>query len=185
MTLGDNIPSWNLACIAAVVGIVGCVAFDLYGPKPTLGKQRAKLAAESQKLVADQAKGQQALLDDTRLEAERAWDVPVANIGPAVLDKVNDLAKQKGIKVSTFRPQRVQPVTPLQAAEFTISVQGPYLQILSFVHSLEQADTKIVVSMAMLSSSDADSSAVSATIGLVAFVKDQEKQVTSQKLNNG
>lgn len=189
MTIGDNIPTWNFVCGLAIAGVIGCVIFDRVAPRPKTGlalakqaKQQADLTNQITGLKADLDKAQKAM-------GSYAWASPVADVGPAVLDRVNRAAAARKVKVSTFRPQRVQEVAPLKAAEYSVSVQGPFLAVVSFVKDLEAPGTKLVVSSAQVSSTDASSSAVSASVGVVAFVNEPEvpkaKAKAPQGVNNG
>lgn len=185
MTLGDNIPTWNVVCGLAIAAIVGCAVFDRVAPRPKIGDTVKKQAAEQTKLTAEwnQAKADLKKAEDSI--AKYAWASNVSDVGPAVLDKVNRAAAARSVKISTFRPQRVQDVAPLKAAEYTVSVQGSFLAVVAFVKDLENPESKLVVTSAQFSSTDAATSAVSASVGLVAFVNEPLPAKKKPEVNNG
>ncbi|MBS1708173.1 MAG: type 4a pilus biogenesis protein PilO [Armatimonadetes bacterium] len=185
MKLGDNLATWNAACIAVVVAIVGVIVFDRVAPKPRLKDTITKLDKSRRELMQKTAAGKLKLETATKGVEQYTWQKPVTEVGPAVLDKINLSAMEKGVKVTTFRPQRVQAADPLKVAEFTVSIQGQFLQVVAFVNSLEAPESKLVVSSAQISSTDAATSLTSASIGLMAFVKEPEAAKPAEGVNNG
>ena len=162
MNLGDNIPTWNVVCGIAIAGMIGCLVFDKVVHKPTVAAGQAKIAKDTRDMMVAANKADADLKDVQQSIDTFAWSGNVSDVGPAVLDRVNRVAASKGVKVSTFRPQRVQDLAPLKAAEYTVSVQGPYLPVVAFVKELEASGSKLVVTSAQVSSTDAASSQVSA-----------------------
>jgi len=99
------------------------------------------------------------------------WNISLENIGPAALAKITSLAKAHQVKLSSFRPQRTGDVDGLTQVPFLMTIDGSYPNVVGFVRDIETSDSKLAVSQAQMTSSDGGSDKVSASIGIVAYMK--------------
>jgi Tfp pilus assembly protein PilO len=62
---------------------------------------------------------------------------------PKLMQIVNDLGSQSGATVKLFAPKAAVPRTDYAEIQFTLNLEGPYLNILKFFYSLSQMDRLI------------------------------------------
>ena len=121
--------------------------------------------ATSAKLIAEK----------TRSENQRSlWSIDSEGIKARTLDTVSRLAKVHGLKMSSFRPQRLEETAALVRSPFMVLLEGSYPQVLSFLNSIENPASKLAVDSVQLTAVDAASDKVNATIGVIAFTRKSE-----------
>lgn len=135
----------------------------------------------------------------SKKEAEKevngmVWTISVEELGPTALGAVNKMIDPKKLKVTSFRPQRALPVKGLTMVPYTLSVEGSFLDVVSLARNIDKDPNKMSVTMLQISSADANTDKVAATINLTAFVdavaaekleKERLKQVGLKEKANG
>lgn len=109
------------------------------------------------------------------------WTGAAQQVGPIALSKVTALAKARGVKLNQFRPQRTVTVGDLTQQPFLASVEGPYPAVIAFAKDLETRDTRLAVNLIQVSSADANTDRVLASIGVVAYLRPEAKETTRAK----
>ncbi len=164
---------WNavLWTSAAVVALSFISQFALPAPKPDVAA--AKRIAQEQQARKDIAE-MQAKLAGTRTSLETlAWKTNADRIESESMSRVSGIARASKVKMNAFRPQKSAEQAGMERIPFIISLEGPYPNVLEFVRRLETSDNKLAVNLLQLTSAEADSDAVSATIGVFAFKERQ------------
>ena len=64
---------------------------------------------------------------------------------------------------------------------FLVTVEGPYPSVTLFCQDIDKQATKLAVNLIQIASSDAASNAVTASIGLIAYVNVAEPEVVNGK----
>jgi hypothetical protein len=163
-------PTAAIITAAAIVLLIGSVAFMFLAPKPDIAK-----ATKSQKDRIFKARLATQTAEQNRAQAEtyvatNTWSGNIEIISPTALGRVTQVAKQRGLNLLSFRPQRASDtVTPIQLP-FLATVEGSYPAILQFTRDLETKGSRLAVSSVMISSTDAASDRVTASVGLIAIV---------------
>lgn len=165
----------------AVVALAAALVL-MFWPKTGLAtlaeakkKSIAKFQADTRMANAEEA-------DFKTANAARTWNVSLQDVGPAVLSSVTRLAKTRFLKLSTFRPQKTVELDGVTQAPYLLAVEGAYPELIAFVKDLENPKTKLAVTMLQLTSSDASSDRVTATIALAAFIEPVKSGAKNGKL---
>ena len=159
--------------LAAVVILAGSLAYMLLVPKPTVAglvkaKQRNLVQLEKQ-IKGSQASGEQARAKT----AARLWQGDPDTITATVLAQLTKEALGHKLKLSAFRPQRLVGLTELTELPFSVQISGSYPAVHAFAAALDRPNSKLALRSLQLASSDATSDAVTATLGLCAYVPGQ------------
>ena len=156
--------------LAALVILAGSLAFMLLVPEPTTDgmvkenvKKRTQLLDQ---IETTQSEGQQA----RALATARLWQGDPDPITAAVLARLTQEANGRKLKLSAFRPQRLQNLPELAELPFSVQVSGAYPAVHAFAATLDAPGSKLALRSLQLASSDASSNAVTATLGLSAFI---------------
>ena len=156
--------------LAALLILAGSLAVVLLVPTPTVvGKEKDKAATRKQiqdQIEATQMKGQQARAQ----AANRLWQGDPDTITAAVLARLTQEANGRKLKLSAFRPQRIQNLPELSELPFSVQVSGAYPSVHAFAATLDALGSKLALRSLQLASSDANSNAVTATLGISAFI---------------
>jgi Tfp pilus assembly protein PilO len=175
---------WNAVLGATMVALVGLLLFDLLAPKPTI---QGKL---TQRMRSDQA-----LLTEThRLNAEyaaaraaleaRIWQGTTDSVGAAALAKATSLAKNHGLNLTAFRPQKPVQEGELTRLAFVMTLEGSYPALQAMVRSLETPAHRLSVHLVQVASADEASDSVNATVGVSAFMETKQA-VGNKETGNG
>ena len=156
--------------LAALVILAGSLLYMLIVPKPTTdgiarGKERSRKQLLDQ-IESAQNSGQQARAQAT----SKLWQGDPDTITASVLAQLTKEATRRKLKLSAFRPQRFQNLPELTELPFSVQVSGTYPAVHAFAATLDAASSKLALRSLQLASSDAGSDAVTATLGLSAFV---------------
>ncbi|MBB6053046.1 hypothetical protein [Armatimonas rosea] len=159
--------------LAALLILAGSLAYMLFVPKATTdglarGKERSRKQILEQ-IESAQASGQAA----QAATAGKLWQGDTDTISAAILAQLTQEANLLKVKVSAFRPQRTLTLPELTELPFTVQLAGPYPAIQAFAASFDRPSSKLALRSIQLASSDASSDAVTATLGISAYVSGQ------------
>ncbi|MEZ0325116.1 MAG: hypothetical protein ACAH95_04360 [Fimbriimonas sp.] len=163
-------PTATIVTAAAIVLLVGSATFMFLAPRPSEAaatkKLRVRIATAAN--ATDAARSRAAKAD--AFVATNSWTGNVEEISPTALARVTQLARKRGLNLLSFRPQRASTTTLPVQLPYLATVEGTYPAILQLTRDLETKGSRLVVSSIMVSSTDAASDRVTASIGLVAFI---------------
>lgn len=169
MKNSSNLAIWNLVIVASVIVTVATFAYHTLTPMPSfaLSKraqaeqvERARLATYAAREAGEKAKAD---------AARRLWKEDPEKVGPAALEIVNQLARKRNLKVSSFRPQKPVDEAGLMRLPYLVSLEGTYRDALAFVKEVGQPENRLAVNLIQFASADGESSSVRATVGLWAM----------------
>jgi Tfp pilus assembly protein PilO len=178
MNLGHNVSTYNALGAAALVLMVGIVAYDSLVPKSTLKTVRAKHETELSKLRKDAAEKRKTFNARNQAVAKRAWTESEDKASPVLMADLTALAVSKGVKVNSFRPQKVQALGGLRQLGFTMAVEGSFSQVMSLVAAVEKTQARAAITQLQVTSSDSLTDMVKAQVGLSAFSPAAEAEKT-------
>jgi hypothetical protein len=170
---------------SAILLMVATFAYMMLVPPPAVvgtaaGHTRSRQQVESE---IDQAKAHAKEAEENA--RSRYW----TGDQDAVLAQVLALfTKQTGaykLAMAAFRPQRSQPLGSLTEVPCSVQVTGPYPTIVTFLNSLENPETRIVVRSVQVSSSESTSGQATAVIGFSLYVMDNTATVSVQGDSHG
>ncbi|MBX3117530.1 MAG: type 4a pilus biogenesis protein PilO [Fimbriimonadaceae bacterium] len=179
-TNAQKIKTANTVMIVAGVAMLGIFLYDNFAPRPT---EAMKQSARNSSIATINGEKHTSLELEKKERAyaqTKVWSEEVEQIGPKVLDRATAIARENGLAIKAFRPQRTVEDGKLLRVPFLVTLDGSYPQVASFLRSIENAEGKVAVTMVQLSSSDGVSDTVSATIGLMAL-RDMAKPEPEKK----
>ena len=157
---------WNLLFTLAIVAIVGLLGFHFGFPE----KSTVKPIASDLKMIDDVTKKAHDKASSLMAESLKStWDLDAERLGTRTLAVLTDLSDKHKLKLSGFRIEKSPEVANLQQATYVVVLDGPFLAITEVLKTLEDPQSKLVVGLFQVSSSDPDSDRVTATISLIGF----------------
>ena len=153
-----------LACVLLVGSIVGLVL-----PKPSAKKLERDEKAAAKKLAGETALAKAQMATADAIVTAHVWTGEPSAIQNQALTRVSALAKTRGVTLVRFQPQR-NPVTSttLEQLPFLVVVEGTFPAVSALERDLENPGNKLAVNLFQVGSSDSESNAVTANIGIVA-----------------
>ncbi len=166
----------SIAILIALLVLVITGLVMLFVPPPTTeGTSAGKIRSQKELTERlDKLKSDGAALK-TKVDS-LVWNEPIEEVGPKALETITKSAQSQRLKLLAFRPQKVQEVNNLTQLPFTISIEGPYPGVMSFIREMAKPEHKLGTSMVQLSGNDPNSDLISATIGVVAYKKLETKK---------
>lgn len=148
-----------------------------------------KFTEEAAKLKAENADLEKQILSEKERFASAVWTGKLDELGPSALGHISALAKESGVVVTAFRPQRLVEDTAVAQYPLLITCEGRYPAMIGFVRRLENAQGKLAVNLVQLSAADGATDQVTGSIGVVAFYEVAETQArtasTAKKADGG
>ncbi|HEY0866510.1 MAG TPA: type 4a pilus biogenesis protein PilO [Fimbriimonas sp.] len=165
----------TMALMLLAVGTMGATLVTMLAvPKPDIRslERRFKSREYSTQNLVDKASDN--LKKRRATVVTQTWNVPEQQVGPAALASATRLVNRNKLNLISFRPQRRGEDGSFVQLPYLLTVDGSYPAVLSLVKSLENPNTKLAVSLVQVTSADAGSDRVTASIGLVAYLTPKE-----------
>ena len=162
----------NWGVVSAVLALIGVALFEFLAPQPVSSissplksnqEYRKEIDQASEKLLSAEAKFQKVLWQKSRDE-----------IGPAAMAWVSETARQKFIKVRSFRPQRSVNENGLDQLNYLVTAEGSYPAVMEFLKEFESEESLLAVKLIQVGSIDGATDLVRASIGLVAYMEAED-----------
>ncbi|MFQ3586842.1 MAG: type 4a pilus biogenesis protein PilO [Fimbriimonadaceae bacterium] len=166
----------NAVIVASILVLAATLAVMLFLPKPTTQGMDSERRNREFAIKLDTQKAEQRLEEVRAAIGERAWLVPVSEVGPTALDTVTKTAERRGLRLVAMRPQRTVQIAELAQVPFVVTVEGAFPAVMAFVRDLEAPKTKMAISLIQLGAMDGASDNVSLTLGLKAYVRPPKAQ---------
>lgn len=166
--------SWRIASIAAVMVMVGLLAFDRFVPEPNKASSAKQHQFEIRKLE-DENKDLLKQISDSRAKvAASLWQADPDTISAEAMATVDRVATINNVKVQAFRPQRTVSSKGIDHYPYSAVLRGSFPKVLQTVRQLQGQGTKLAVTSVQISAADGETDQVTATVGLAAFSASQE-----------
>jgi Tfp pilus assembly protein PilO len=169
LKLGRNLETANILMALGLVLITGLALFEMLFPLSTpsrlarqmdgrLAQARRKAVLSSQKLA--------------ELQGSRSVQVHQSSrdaMMPAILAQAAATARQQGLSVESFRPQKVVEAAGLERLTYSLNVKGAFPKVAGLIRSLDRGQDRIALTQFQISATDSKTDAVSAVLNLSAF----------------
>jgi Tfp pilus assembly protein PilO len=174
--LGKIILGIAVAIFAIVLGVV------IFVPHPSTKGLATKLQRDKLRAsIAIKDATEKAKQDEQRV-TQATWTGDPEQIPPSALARVSKLAANHGLNLVAFRPQRTNESGEFRQLPFLVTVEGPYPSVTLFCQDIDKPSTKLAVNLIQIASSDAASNAVTASIGLIAYLNVVDPEATNGKI---
>jgi Tfp pilus assembly protein PilO len=172
-------PTAAIITASAIVLMVASLAFMFLVEKPTSRAATKKQDDRIFKARLERQTSEQQLALSEAYIGSHTWAGNVEDISPAALAMVTSRANARGLRLLSFRPQRTTDGADVAQLPFQATVEGTYPTVMEFIRDLETEANRLVVSSIMISSTDASSDRVTASIGLSAFITKMQNSATT------
>lgn len=166
---------YSALTVGGVIVLACVLAFNIMNPPKKIVRSTPP---ETRKALGSLQRSTLSLADDKRAAekkiANALWNVSLQELGPTALGQVNEAAVKRKVKVSSFRPQKINNVKGVTLVPYVMTVEGSYPDVVGLVRDLGNENSKLAVNLVQLASADANSDKVSATVGLVAYISSPE-----------
>jgi Tfp pilus assembly protein PilO len=162
--------------LLSILILLGSLTVMLFVPKPTTagivaGRDRSRRTIEEEiERAKERAKEIQAAVQP------RLWTGTPESITASVLAQLTKEAAGRKLQIGAFRPQRPQMLTGVTELPFSVQVSGPYPVVRAFMTALDASGSKITLRSVQIASSDAATNAVTATLGISAFLESKTEK---------
>ncbi len=180
----ERLPSGLI--LAAIALLIGSLGFMLFVPRPSVAglakgkdKRRQNMTDE-----IDQAKKRSA--ESSAAATARLSVGDPERLTAQTLARLTQEARARGLTLGAFRPQRVKPLPGMTELPFALQLSGPFPAVRAFATELDRPGSKLVLRSVQLAASSGESSVVTATLGISAFIAAKEvKEMNETKPKTG
>lgn len=158
----------NWLIVLSIIAIAGITVIDFFVPKPKLPTRAAQISSDTRARKQTQELKEQYVLHEAVVKQHR-WQGDFEAVSAEVLAAVGAKAKAANIALKAFRPQRPIIEGKLTRLPYVATCEGPYTSVLQMLNGFERESAKLAVSLVQISSADAGSDSVVATIGIMAI----------------
>ncbi len=167
----------SVLMIVSVVVLAGTLAYMLLAPGAAHSTRTA--AGSRRRMVDDIAETRHQTRAARRAIQPRLWHGNPEFVTAAALSQLTRQAEKRSLKLTSFRPDRPQEFADVTELRFDVQVAGPYAGLHSFLAAQDAGGSRLVLRSVQITasqmelqstSSHAAGSAVTASLGLSAFV---------------
>jgi len=169
----------SVIIVASILALLGTLIVMVFVPPPTAKGLSTKARRDEMKARIAIKDAREREAEAMRLVAETTWAGNAQTVGPAALARVTQMAKSRNLRLVAFRPQRQSDDADLTMLPFLITVEGTYPNVVQFSRDLETTGTRLSVSMVQVSSADANSDRVTATVATMAYLNPRAGTATT------
>ena len=176
----------SLVFVGSVVVLLGTFLFMAYtqfiNPPSTKGLTE-RVRKESLKLEQATKVAKESYEASHARVVAGTWEGTPKQVAPRAMSRVSELARKNGVKMTAFRPQRESDAGPLIAAPYLLTLEGTFIDVVRLTQAIDKPGTKLSVNLVQINTSGDDSTKVSATVGITAYLKPEaiESKASSPK----
>lgn len=159
----------SLLMLLSLVVLAGTLAFMIVVPKPGAALPAGGSAAR-RRIVDDIADARRGARQTRAATKPHLWQGDPEAVTATILARLTTQTGHRSLKLLAFRPDRPQAFEGITELRFDAEVSGPYAGIHALLNTLDAPGSKVALRSVQLTSTQAAGGAVSATLGLSAFV---------------
>ncbi|HVL39337.1 MAG TPA: GspMb/PilO family protein [Fimbriimonadaceae bacterium] len=159
---------WDISIVGMAIAVVALLAFVLM-PKEQRDPGVTRFRNEEAKLKREIDETRTNVADLAEQNRTFLWNAAAERVSATVHEQVTRSAKTGGLRLVSFRPQKVEDVGSVQAMPFLATVEGSFPAVKALEASLENSNNRLAVTSLQVTSSNNAADLVTANIGLVAF----------------
>lgn len=168
--LGNDVRTWNMVGALAIVVLLALLIADQLIPTPSVAGARKAASEKERKLTMEYKEKLEKYEVSKTVIAASAWGGAAERVSPAILDRLTKIASIKGLKIQSFRPQKIQDAADLEVLAYSLSIEGPFPNVMSFIQLVEKQEKNLAVTLVQVASADGETDEVNASLGIAAFV---------------
>jgi hypothetical protein len=160
----------SVLIILSIAILIGSLLFMLLVPKPSVAGLAAGRTRSIHKIEDETDKAKARTKEAETAANPRIWSGEQESVTASVLALLTNQANQRSLKIAAFRPQRTQLLPGLTELPYSVQVSGPYPAVQTMIAALDTDSSKLALRSLQIASADGKTSAVTATLGLSAYV---------------
>ena len=164
----DRLPSALILLSIAV--LAGTLGYMLLVPPPSAAGVVAGRERSRRQLEQEIARATARTEEVRKAVKPRLWQGNAEAVTAAVLNQLTEQAARRSLRITAFRPQRSQALEGITELPFSVQISGPYAAVRATMAALDAAGSKLAVRSVQVASSDGETSAVTATLGVSAYI---------------
>ena len=168
--LGNDVKTWILVGALAFMVLIAILVADQLIPTPSVVGARKASSEKERELTKEYKTKLEKYEASKTVIAASAWGGAAERVSPAILDRLTKIASIKGLKIQSFRPQKIQDAADLEVLAYNLSIEGPFPNVMSFIQLVEKQEKKLAVTLVQVASADGETDEVNASLGISAFV---------------
>jgi hypothetical protein len=169
----------SVMILFSIIIMTGTLFYMLLVPAPTVANAEKLHKSARKHILSDTHMATTRAHDAQLAAAPRLWPGDARSVTSAVLAQLTDTARQEGVTLTSFRPQRGQTLEGVSELRFAAQVSGTYPQVRNVLSSFDAKDGKTALRSVDMAAGGAKANVVTATIGLSAFLPASETTVTT------
>jgi hypothetical protein len=166
----ENVPASLLAVVAILV-LLGTFLFMILVKPPTTAGLAEKTRREAIKIRIKTKDAEDRLVAAKATVNSTTWPGIGDDVAPAANARLTTMAARRGVKLTSFRPQRTTAKTDLTVLPFVITVEGPFPQVVELTRDIDTAGSRMAVNLIQVTAAADDSNTVSATVAVMAYLR--------------
>lgn len=166
----ENVPASVLA-VVAILTLLGTFLFMVLVPKPSTANLAEKTRREAMKIRIKTKDADDRLAMAKATVTSTTWPGIGDDVAPAANARLTTMATRRGVKLTSFRPQRTTAKTDLTVLPFVITVEGSFPQVVELTRDIDTAGSRMAVNLIQITTANDDSDRVSATVGVMAYLR--------------
>ncbi len=159
----------TLVLASIVVMASALAAHYLFPPRTAAGTVAGRNRTRTS-LETDIRRADETLSSARRSISERTLTGDPESVTGGLLAQWTRRARQAGVELGAFRPQRTRTVAGLMELPATVQLTGSWPKVLALVREAERPGGRIAVRSIQVATSDAASDGVTVTVGFSAFI---------------
>lgn len=169
----ENVPASVLA-IVAIVTLLGTFLFMVFVPKPTTKGLAEKTRQDGMKIRIKTRDADDRLVAAKATVATTTWPGSGDEVAPSANTRLIAMATRRGLKLTSFRPQRTTAKTDLTVLPFIVTVEGSFPQVVEFTRDIDSPGTRLATSLVQITSANDDTDRVTATVAVMAYLRPEK-----------
>ena len=165
--------------LLSIILLTGTLLYMLLVPPPSVAGQVAAREQAMQQLQRETADAKRQARQAQAALGSRLWHGDSDTISAAVLALLTEQTRQHALKLGAFRPQRPQALSGVTDLPISVQITGPYPRVQAVMAALDAPNTSVALRSAEIAASDETSDAVTATLGVSAYIASSDTPETA------
>jgi hypothetical protein len=168
----EILPSFII--LASLIILLATLIFRLFAPMPSgkglvqsNGLQTVMMQSQTRSATARWKSAAKAI-------SPKVWAGDPDTVSGSVLAILTNDALANSLKLGAFRPQRTIVLTGMTELPFAVQITGSYKGVRAVMQSLDARGSKVILRSVQISSTEQETQAVTATLGLSVYLPDPD-----------
>ncbi|BDI31630.1 hypothetical protein CCAX7_36810 [Capsulimonas corticalis] len=171
--------------LLSIVLMSAALLYILLVPAPTVASAERAHRLMRRRILRDTTTATLRTRSSQAAAAPRLWPGDPRSVTSAVLAQLTDNARQQGVSLTSFRPQRGQTLDGVAELRYTAQLSGSYPQVRGVLASFDAKNGKTALRSVDMSAGGAKANVVTATVGLSAYLPATETVIATVQSGGG